>query len=521
MITQGERSLNFNLDCCPELYYGQGLSTNYSNHGAMTYYKSPMTPVSRRASSNHNKVGMLLIKLRTASSKADIFEAKVASAVDEANSTDSEETFVYESNPPDNNDRSRRFHSRTPSVTSMASQADQRNGLRSMMDTGHSVAMKKSMKFANSYSSNTPEVTATEDDGKGTARSNMGTGRGTTHHHHIGRWGRNGGNGHPSLFDNESPFPNAAKSKMASNGNGNGARNTSQPSSPRAASRAALYGGKKSSPISSGYDMDDGADDERTPLISTVRSGRSGRTRRPASSLRQLEHQAARQNRSFFARFAGCIVISLMVVMVFFGAIGFMFATAQPLTEVSISGLKNVLVSQEEIIFDMQVMARNKNIVVVTIETCDLEVFAHSKYAGTKNEWWKWQTGTQNGAKDDDQPQAIPPLFLGKIFEFKSPLSFDGSPFYHLHSTSKGQLRLSKPGNQTTQAGFDRWERIIQHEFEFIIQGVLNYTLPLTQKVTSADVIGRVVVTPSTLDQDPGTPRSPPTISVEDFRIKG
>lgn len=37
---------------------------------------------------------------RTASSKADIFEAKVASAVDEVNSSDSGETFVYESNPP-------------------------------------------------------------------------------------------------------------------------------------------------------------------------------------------------------------------------------------------------------------------------------------------------------------------------------------------------------------------------------------------------------------------------------------
>lgn len=35
------------------------------------------------------------------SSKADIFEAKVASAVDEAESTDSAESFMYESNPAD------------------------------------------------------------------------------------------------------------------------------------------------------------------------------------------------------------------------------------------------------------------------------------------------------------------------------------------------------------------------------------------------------------------------------------
>ncbi|EHL00429.1 hypothetical protein M7I_3715 [Glarea lozoyensis 74030] len=101
----------------------------------------------------------------TASSKADIFEAKVASAVDEADSSDSEETFVYESNPPEPVDRHKRYHSRTPSATSMASQIDQRNGPRSAMEGGHSVAMKKSMKFANSFtSSGGPESTTGDDD---------------------------------------------------------------------------------------------------------------------------------------------------------------------------------------------------------------------------------------------------------------------------------------------------------------------------------------------------------------------
>jgi hypothetical protein len=71
----------------------------------------------------------------TVTSKADLFEAKVASAVDEADSSDSEETFVYESNPPDN--RPSRHHSRTPSATSLASQdqygARNKLGVRSGM----------------------------------------------------------------------------------------------------------------------------------------------------------------------------------------------------------------------------------------------------------------------------------------------------------------------------------------------------------------------------------------------------
>ncbi|PSS27419.1 hypothetical protein M430DRAFT_92960 [Amorphotheca resinae ATCC 22711] len=449
----------------------------------------------------------------TASSKADIFEAKVASAVDEANSSDSEETFVYESNPPDASDRPRRFHSRTPSATSMASQADQRNGVRSIMDGGHSVAMKKSMKFANSYTSNPPETVAGEDDGKGTGRSAMGTGRGTAHHHHIGRWGRNGGNGHASLFDNESPFPNAAKSKFI----GGTPRHSSRPTSPRVSNRWAANG-KKSSPIA--YDLDDGADDERTPLISTVRSsGRSGRRSRPVtSSMRQLEHQALRHNRSFLSRFAGCLVLSLMIILVISASIGFMFATTQPLAEVKILALKNVLASEQDVIFDMKVSAQNPNVAVVTIDSTDLVIFAKSKYAGTDAEWWKRPQDQDllrrgNRRRDDDpldppideDPGTNPNLEIGHVYELDSPLMFEGSLFHHSRSESTGQIRITNPGNHTVPAGSERWGRVLQHEFDLIVRGTLKYTLPFSQKLRSISVEGRATVKPNAADQDPDT----------------
>jgi hypothetical protein len=453
----------------------------------------------------------------TASSKADIFEAKVASAVDEANSSDSEETFVYESNPPDASDRPRRFHSRTPSATSMASQVDQRNGVRSIMDGHHSVAMKKSMKFANSYNSTGPESTTGDDDGKGTARSNMGTGRGTTHHHHLGgRWGRNGGNGHPSLFDNESPFPNAAKSKMA----GNNPRTSSRPTSPRVPNTRLAGNGKKSSPISSGYDLDDGADDERTPLISTIRSSRSGRSRRPlVSSIRQLEHQASRHNRSFMARFAGCLVLSLMVLLVISGVIGFMFATTQPLIDVKILALKSVLASEQDLIFDVKVQGRNPNLVNVYIDSANLVVFAKSKYAGTDSEYWKrpqmldlMRRGLRNKRDDPlddpptgDDPNTNPNLEIGKVYDFDTPLTFDASPFKHQLSSTTGQIRITHPGNDTIPAGSERWGKVIQHEFELILRGTLQYTLPLNSRSRNISVEARATVKPNAADQDPDT----------------
>lgn len=452
----------------------------------------------------------------TASSKADIFEAKVASAVDEANSSDSEETFVYESNPPDVSERPRRFHSRTPSATSMASQVDQRNGMRSILDGHHSVAMKKSMKFANAYNSNAPESAAGDDDGKGTARSNIGTGRGTTHHHHIGgRWSRNnGGNGHPSLFDNESPFPNAAKSKMA----GNNPRHSSRPTSPRVANIRMAGNGRKSSPMSSGYDLDDGADDERTPLIiSTIRSNRSARGRRQNFSRHHLERQSSPHDRSFLARFAGCLVLSVMIVLVVSGAITFMFATTQPLTDVKVMALKNVLASEQDIIFDMQVRARNPNLVVVTVDYTDLVIFAKSKYAGTDTEWWRKPSPGESilrrglRKRDDDpldppvgdDPSANPNLEIGRVCRFDSPLTFEGSPFRNEPSTSLGQIRIVHPGNHTMPAGSARWGRVLQHEFDLIVRGSLKYTLPLSQKTRSIIIEGRVTVEPNAADQDP------------------
>ncbi|ATZ53655.1 Bcvac7 [Botrytis cinerea B05.10] len=450
----------------------------------------------------------------TASSKADIFEAKVASAVDEANSSDSEETFVYESNPPEQ-ERPRRFHSRTPSATSMASQIDARNGLRSMMDSSnHSVAMKKSMKFANSYNSAGQEM-STEDDGKGTARSNLGRG---TAHHHFSRWGRNGGNGHASLFDNESPFPNAAKSKFAANSSRQGSR----PTSPRVVNTARMsmggnVNGRKTSPISSGYDLDDAADDERTPLIpSTIRSTRSSRIRRGnAPSSRHMEHQ--RNNRSFIARFAGCMFVSLLLLLVAAGLVAFLFATTQPLANVKVLALRNILASEQDVIIDLQVTAQNPNLVAVTIDSMDMVIFAKSKYAGTDSEWWaqpptkfSWRRGFKQRRDDpindppmDDDPNTNPNLEIGHVYNFESPLIFEGSPFKPTSSVSIGEMRILKPGNQTEPRGSERWGRVLQHEFDLIIRGTLKYTLPLSSKARSIGVEGRATVKPNAADQDP------------------
>lgn len=458
----------------------------------------------------------LLTRHRPASSKADVFEANIASAVDEANTSDSEETFVYDSNPPDNGDRhTRRFHSRTPSTTSMASQVDRQN-LRSIygvMEAGErpTHGPKKGMKFVSTSNSNGGDSLNVEDDGKGTGRSNGGSARGTSrHHHHIGRWGRQPANSHPSLFDNESPFPNAAKSKLG----GQQSRNSSGPPSPRNNNMNGLSHKRSNYQLSS-YDVDDttGADDERTPLMGSAR--RSGRNRRGPHSLRQAESQSFDRRPSYLNRFAACLVLTMMLLLVITGAIGFMFATSQPMSDIEILSIHNVVTSEQVLMFDLTVKAHNPNIVVVTVDQANLEIFAKSEHAGQDSDWWTMPHGPDKiHIKDDPindplpgDDESKPNVLLGRITEFDSPLTFEGSLFHKGTSSSTGEMQLGYPGNGTS-GGSERWERIYQDEFDLIVKGVVKYSLPLSARVRSATVAGRTQVKPNSANDPSLKPNS-------------
>lgn len=457
---------------------------------------------SRTQSIGFHPMSNLLTRSRPASSKADIFEAKIANAVDEANTSDSEETFVYDSNPPDVGDRSgRRFHSRTPSATSMVSQADRQHtrSIYGVMEAGPTHGPKRGMKFVNTLNSNGSDCLNPEDDSKGIDRNVGGSTRGTARqHHHIGRWGRQPHN-HTSLFAEDSPFPNAARSKL----NGPQSRNSSNPPSPR------QFGGlshKRSNIQMSNYpDMDEttGADDERTPLIGSSRSVRSGRNRRGPHNLRQAESQSFNRRPSYLNRFAACLVLTMMFLLVITGAIGFMFATSQPMSDIEIVSIKNVVTSDQVLMFDLTVRAHNPNIVVVTIDQANLEIFAKSEHGGTDSDWRVPKDSDSLHILDDpvsdpplDDDDSKPNVLLGRITEFDSPLTFEGSLFHKGSSTSTGEVQLAYPGNGTV-GGPERWERIYQDEFDLIVKGVVKYNLPLSARVRSATVSARTTIKPN------------------------
>ncbi len=433
----------------------------------------------------------ILTRFRAASSKADVFEAKIASAVDEADTSDSDETFVYDSNPPDGRDRPQRFHSRTPSATSMASQVD-RNGMRSIHQVldgpaGAAVAVKKNMKFVNNFSSGNDSGIGDDEASKGSGRSNGGSSRGTTRQqYHLGRFGRTvPRDGHPSLFDNESPFLLNTAARPRPGANSTNPRQPSGPPSPastRPRERLTDDAGGVLAP--SAYDLDDttGADDERTPLIqSSVRSGRAARGRRhpepraaglpPAAAvLPQPPRHVPGGHGHDHARHLRRHRLHVRHV-----------AAAEP-HRARQHHQRDCERAGAHVRHDHpgpQPQHRRRH-----RRRRRHGRFAKSPHAGTDSEWWRRPhgDGTLAARADASIPEVpkndtAPNMLLGHIFEFDSPLSFEGSFFHNGLSPSTAAVRIRRPGNET-DGGSERWERIMADEFTLIVKGSLKYSLP-------------------------------------------
>jgi len=459
---------------------------------------------------------------RSVTSKADIFEAKVASAVDEADSSDSDETFVYESNPTD--PRPNRHHSRTPSATSLASQADQyggrnKHGIRS---GSNAIAGKKSMKFTNSAYSNHYDGEPGMSD---STRASTRNGGSTPRHHQIGRHSRAA---HPSLFDTDSPFSQANKPSSPRIPAGNIGR-VSRPNSPRVGLTANRQTMSPRKGESNAYDIyEDAADDERTPLMGSVRVNRNRRSRRANNSGLHNTDFYDEGPRGFFSRHGGCMSIFAIIALICIGVATFIVALNRPLLDVSVKHILNVLASEQELMLDLQVEATNNNLFAIIINDLDVNVFAESPYVGTTEKWihsdhtsirlssrerrqkmslerrllpwppFSSDDGVDEGTDPIENPEpGTQKMLLGRVLEFDSPLVFDAGPVRRTPASSVGEIRLAKPGNKTEVGGSARWEHVLQHPFDLIVRGVVKYQLPLGSKTRSAKIGSRVRVLPS------------------------
>lgn len=517
-------------------------STSQKNeNGGSVRLKQSMETIRARKDRKRTSRKAISLQNGTASSKADIFEAKVASQVDEADSSDSDETFVYESNPAESQLRATRNHSRTPSVSSIHSQGERKH-FRGF--DNHRVAGKRSMKFSNNPNSYGQIDSATDGEFGATIRA--------YHPRNISRFGRGLGSS-SSLYDQDGSFAQAAKLRQSvgggsirqssrpttpatltnikslpGNGNGNGTtdRHNSIPPWIRKQDNATMYD----------FDVE-GADDERTPLMGTVRTPRTRQRRshmgRPYDNIYNINNQTSWTN-----RFGGIIFTSIIVFLVVIATTSLLLLTNKTLYSVRVIKIQNVLASEQELMLDLFVGAINPNILGIEVTDMDVNIFAKSKLLAPPpllsssvvvpvlspstvfsssslssptsftrkkinhygspwqdpddGSWHPYDPDTDDDDFPDDKDAQT--MLLGRVFAFDSPLYFEGSPLKRISRSSIGELRLAKPGNKTESGGSERWERVLQGPFELILRGVLKYNLPVSGVGVTSAVAGKIYV---------------------------
>lgn len=477
----------------------------------------------------------------TGSSKADIFEAKVASEM-EGESSDSDETFVYESNPPEHRSRMKRHHSRTPSITSQHSLADRRTGPRSSVslhDNTRPVRAKRSMKFAsNSYASS--GVDSDLDTEIGTtprASTQRPAVSGEMQSKHFGLFGRANDRSSNQL-DNASPFSQASKNRLI-----DGSAHSSRNLSPKESSNFSFTPSSKRG--ARRYELDGvGSDNEQTPLIGSIRQPRSRQSHLSQSSgLRYMEY-AHEPRRHWCGRWGGCFVLVIALLLVVTAASGLFYATTTPLYEIKVLEMQHVLASEQELMLDLLIQAVNPNILSISVSDLDVNVFAKSIYVGSDRFWrhpydmhskerrrqivrkdesvfnatslssedsrQDFLPSEPNGGIDEgtdpideDPDRDGQTMLLGRIFHFDSSLTFDAQPWRQHLQKSSGEIRLQRPGNRTEEGGTERWERVVSHPFQLIVRGVLKYNLPLSNRYMTYSIGASRMVHP----QETGTKR--------------
>ncbi|GAB7324668.1 hypothetical protein MBLNU13_g08542t2 [Cladosporium sp. NU13] len=484
------------------------LSRQFRNVLTSTFRKKPSMFFggggSTRSASNRNT--------SEASSKADIFEARVANAVEDANSSDSDETFVYESNPPEQQRRPR-HHSRTPSVNSSHSIAESRSGIRNYNDAMEErrVNGKRSMKFSNNPFNELDSPNERQD---GTASKLRNSATNLRHSR-----------------------PNSPRSPQSMQHN--------------RASGPALFSGRRKD---NSFDFDgEGADDERTPLMGTVRTPRSsrhGHSHLHSSAGNSMDDYYSNRQRSRCGRLGGCMFGFAVFVAVVLSAVAFLVMSNRPMYDLKIEKVQNVLASEQEIMLDLLVGAVNPNALGISVSDMDVNIFAKSKHVGRSGDfsdnkptemtssislppirrkrfqppspasklhyWYPHKdppspsptNGHNHGTDPDDSLEGdSQTMLLGRIFHFDQSLTFEGSPIKRHPHFSVGELRLAHPGNKTEAGGSHRWEEVLKHPFELIIRGVLRYQLPVSNRVLNAAVAASVLVHPEDGVDDEGNMR--------------
>ncbi|CAG8619984.1 11431_t:CDS:2 [Paraglomus brasilianum] len=136
--------------------------------------------------------------------------------------------------------------------------------------------------------------------------------------------------------------------------------------------------------------------------------------------------------------------------------------------------ITNVLAADKELMFDMDVQARNFDLWDIEIVDADLDIFAiptnPADLERTKN------------STELSPSSIIPNEYLGRVLYLDEKLVFTGGTHRKgIVSTASSQVRLKNPGGRSDKDAQNRWSQMFRHDFVLIVRGFLKYSLPFAE----------------------------------------
>lgn len=206
--------------------------------------------------------------------------------------------------------------------------------------------------------------------------------------------------------------------------------------------------------------------------------------------------QRLKQIRSF------CYSVSAIFLLLFLGFIsGFILATNKELQNLKVLEIRNTIISQEELVFDMLFSAFNPGLMPITIDMVQLDVFAKT-----------------NSLSTDATSKSYETVLLGAVESLDVPLYFQGGFLNRQKDVSKSEIKILNPCSYENNDDGDnddgdddpqnkkervdpdkygltelslrpishtpdpRWLNISRNPFDLIVRGAMMYKLPLSSQ---------------------------------------
>ncbi|PRT55537.1 hypothetical protein B9G98_03157 [Wickerhamiella sorbophila] len=389
-------------------------------------------------------------------SKAEMFAAKVASAVDKATTSDSDEEFVYDANPAPQ-DTLRHPYLRTR-LSALASTGTTNSGPPTV-----SAPAAASVNSINNSGSNVGSPLL----GSGFAH---GTYTGDTQGPQDSQ-ALSSDAGPRQDYGSRGPF---VVSRQPANGTERSPLRPTRIDSMRAKN---IYLNRWRGSVTADDDRDIEMDDDDDDAY-VMRDSRlipvteSSPLRRSASAqYRYLAQRGQAPTPSphdygpsakpppLYVRLTLWIIILLMCMLGVSFIAGIFLASSRPLQNLHIARLSDVFPSDKELVFAMVVGAENPGYLSIQISDAELDIFATSKHVGDKQRT----------------------ILLGTITELESPLVFQGTFFQMANRWASTTAKLINSCDEGDTC--DQWNNITTNPFELNVRGSLQYRMLLGTEI--------------------------------------